>query len=214
MATTLFLPSSSAAPAISPTPDAGWTATSGLDRFIMSPTKANTAMTNKTIALTNVGSSYTLYRQYLYGPLAPASIPTDVSWTLYVRGTENTASMNTFPRTALWVATPAGASRGTIFTTSSAPGGTEYSTTLQSRQNHPTTPTNTAFSIQGGDYLVLEVGTYQQSSTVSGNVSLNFGDDSATNLAASGVTTADNPVLVLDVDLRLFSSGARAYILG
>lgn len=168
-------------------------------------------MTNKTL-LGGTVTAWTIFRQYVYGPLGGVSVPANVSWTLWARASEAAATVNANPRVALRVESAAGVTRGTIATPTTTASGAEFGTTLTSRGFHPTTPTSSGFSIQGGDYLVLEVGVVQSSPTA-GNISINFGDDSASNLTTLNVATADNPVLVIDVDLRLFSGGARAFIL-
>lgn len=213
MSTSLYLPSTSGTPTISPTPSTGWDQTGSFDRLKMDTVKASTAMTNKTINLAAATSGAThLFRQYIYGPLAPVSVATNVAWTLYVRGLEANSSNNSFPAAGLWIATSAGALRGTIFAGGTLGVNSEYGLTLGSRAHHPASETNSSISVQSGDYLVLEVGMIKNS-TSTGNHSLSFGDDSASDLVANNVTTADNPVLVIATDFVLFKPGARAYIL-
>lgn len=214
MSTTFFLPSTASAPGISPTPSTGWDITSGFDRLVMSTTKANTAMTNKTIALGSVASNATLFRQYIYGPLQPVTVAANVVWTLYVRGLEATPTVNAFPGTGIWIATSSGTLRGTIKAGGTDGSGAEYGTSLSSRQHHETYSSSSSISVQAGDYLVLEVGMIQSAGfPAAGNGSLNFGDDSATNISANYVTTADNPVFVIATDFLLLEGGSRSYII-
>lgn len=213
MSTSLYLPSTASAPPISPTPSTGWDVTSGFDRLMMSPTKASTSMADKTIAMT-AGSSgdTTLFRQYIYGPLAPVTVGANVTWTLYVRGLEPSTAMNAFPATGIWIATSSGTLRGTIRAGGSTGGGSEYTTSLSSRQHHPASYSNSSISVQAGDYLVLELGMIKNS-TSTGNAVLNFGDNSASDLAANNITTADNPVFVIATDFVLLAGGSRSYII-
>lgn len=213
MSTTFFLPSTASAPGISPTPSTGWDITSGFDRLVMSTTKANTAMTNKTIALGSVASNATLFRQYIYGPLQPVTVAANVVWTLYVRGLEATLTVNAFPGTGIWIATSSGTLRGTIRAGGSTGTGSEYGTSLSSRPHQQSPQTSSSISVQAGDYLVLEMGMVQSTGPAAGNGSLNFGDDSATNISAANVTTADNPVFVIATDFLLLEGGSRSYII-
>lgn len=212
MATTLFLPSTSAAPPISPSASTGWDVTSDFDRLVMGTAKTNTSMADKTIAMT-AGSSgdTTLFRQYIFGPLQPATIAANVVWTLYVRGLEPSLAMNAFGAAGLWVATSSGTLRGTIRAGGTPGNGAEYGTSLSSRQHHGTY-SSSSISVQAGDYLVLEVGM-RKNSTTTGNASLNFGDNSDTDITANNVTTADNPVFIIATDLFLIAGGSRSYIL-
>ncbi len=212
MATTLFLPSSSSAPAISPTPSSGWDVTGGLDRLIMGTSKTNTGMTSKTIAITNVASNATLFRQYIYGPLQAVTIAANVVWTLYIRSLEASTSLNAFPGTGLWVATSTGSLRGTIRAGGTSGTGAEFTTSLSSRPHQQSPQTSSSISVQDGDYLVLEVGCIQGGTTTAANASMNFGDDSATNITAANDTAANNPVLVIATDFLIYNPNITATV--
>lgn len=211
MSTKFYLPSTAASPDISPTPSSGWENTGSMVRLKMSPDKANTTMTTKTVTIPNIGKD-TLFHQYIYGPLAPVTVAANVVWTLWVRGQESNGNLNGFPSVGIWIADSTGALRGTIMAGGTTGQGAEFGLSLAGRDFRPASLTNSSISVQGGDYLVLEVGVAQTGGTTGLTAGLSFGDDSASDLASTS-STADNPVFIIDTDFTLFKPGARAYIM-
>lgn len=211
MSTKFYLPSTAASPDISPTPSTGWANTASMVRLKMSPDKANTTMTTKTVTLININVDH-LYHQYIYGPLAPVTVAANVVWTLWVRGLESNGNANAFPSVGIWISDSSGSLRGTIVAGGTQGQGAEYGLSLAGRDHRPASLTNSSISVQGGDYLVLEVGVAHTGGTSGLTAGLSFGDDSASDLASTSAT-ADNPVFIIDTDFTLFKPGARAYIL-
>lgn len=161
-------------------------------------------MTAKTQSLA-AGSSgnFHLFRQYIYGPLQAVSVAANVVWTLWVEGKEASSTMNCFPASGLWVATPSGTLRGTIRATATG-SGLEYGTASESSQAAHATPyTNSGFSIVDGDYLVLEIGM-RKNSTVANSASMYFGDDQASDHTTNG-QTGKNPAFIIATDLLIYN---------
>lgn len=211
MSTKFYLPDTSAAPLISPSASSGWASTF-MERLKMDPVKANTTMTTKTETIPTSSPNPYVYRQYIYGPLAPVTIAANVVWSLWVRGAESNGNLNAFPAAGIWVATAAGATRGTILAGATQGQGLEFGLSLAGRDFSPASLTNSSIAVQGGDYLVLEVGVKTANGLTGLTASLSFGDDAASDLSST-VTTANNPVFIIATDFTLFKPGARAFIL-
>ena len=167
-------------------------------------------MANK-VQTVSGASTTQLARQYIYGPLQAMTISANTAWTLYARGME-TLLANHFPASGVWIATSTGSLRGTIRVGGSSGGGSEWGTSLSSRQFHPISISYSSISVQNGDYLVIEVGTVSNAFGGSGSVTLNFGDDSASNITANNITTADNPIFFLNADLAIYNPDISATV--
>lgn len=188
MATRLYLPSSSAAPVISPTADAAWEDTSILARLLAVTTKSSTAMT--TVAFTDANSvdRDVLFRQYIYGPIAAQTLSAQ-TLKFQIRAIETTTSNNMFTAIGVRIIDGILTVRGTALAVTRD--GVEVdAATLTNRQFSATT---TQVISRDGDYVVIEIGTAGDPTGSSPHSSsLRIGDTAASDLAEDDTTTTDN----------------------
>jgi hypothetical protein len=189
--TRFYFPSSSAAPAISPTGDAGWNNTASMVRRLAVTTKTSTAMASVTITETATNPEKMAHGQFIYGPLAAQNITGSIKGQF--RCLESVATVNANLQVGVRVI----ASDGTTVRTGglSVTGSTNNAATppeittaaltnrrlLTSGDATPLTLTDVV--AQAGDYLVIEIGHRNASGGTSATVGISFGDNSATDLA-------------------------------
>lgn len=202
-----YLPSSGAA-AVSPSYDGGWEETSDADRLKMVTTKISSAMTNKS-ATTLSTAGDTLVRQYVGDPLDAQTI--DASIRCFARALEAATTVDAVSRIVLKVVSNDGGTvRGTLLSIGDYSTGAEWNTSLRNKSfANGDAPTSVA--AQAGDRVVLEIG-FNHGAVVS-SATINFGDDSGTDLGENETdTAANNPWLEIGQTLT-FQSGAASVTL-
>ena len=200
--TRFYLPSTGAA-AVSPAFDSAWEETGSADRLAMVTTRINSAMTDQSgTTLLSVGDE--LLRQYVSAPLAAQVVNGDVK--LYARASEALATVNAVSRIILTVVSNDGSSvRGTLLSFADYSTGAEWNTSLRNKSFADLDPPSPV-TAQSGDRLVLEIG-FNHAAVIS-SAAINFGDDSATDLAEDETTTtADNPWLEIGQTLTFAAAG-------
>lgn len=211
MATRLYLPSSSAAPPISPAFASSWTTTSSADRLMASLIPTGTAMTTKTVSLSGSGDFPTyLFRQYLLGPLAAQTVSGTIAGQ--ARASEASTSVNAVPTIIVRIVSADGATvRGTLVDGPNDLATTEAATTLTNRfLVGSSSVAVSSVAASAGDYLVVEVGMMRVFGG-SGNGSISFGDDSGSDLPQNETATAaDNPWVEFSA-LTLATTAAATY---
>ena len=203
-ATRFYLPSTGAA-AVSPAFDAAWEETSDADRLAMVTTRISSAMTDKTVN-SLLAAQDALVRQYVSAGLAAQTINADVR--IYARVSEALVTVNAFSRIVLKVVSSDGSSvRGTLLAFGDYSTGAEWNTSLRNKSFADNDPPASVTTLDG-DRLVLEIG-FNHAAVIS-SAAINFGDDSATDLAEDETTTdANNPWLEIAQTIT-FSGGAVA----
>lgn len=199
--TRIYIPSTSAAPAISPTQDAAWTHTQNFTRVRGSTSKIASAMTTITHNNATGGAKWVAVQQVIYGPLAAQTI--SGAHSAQNRGSESGAALDAFNAIGIRVIGSDGTTvRGTLRAVTQF--GTEYVVgTLTNRANGNASSLSSVICLNG-DYLVIEVGMRQAISTAQTS-SISIGDDSASDLPQDGTTTTpDNPWVEFDSTINLF----------
>lgn len=194
MATRFYLPSTGT-PGQTPNYDAGWEQVTAADRRNMHTAKIASSMTDKADAETSNNSAYdVLLRQYISTKTYEAfSFLTSQTWKLQVRAVESGSAADMFVAIiAKVISGDGGTVRGTIvnFLVDT----TEIThVTLTNRSMSGNISNNV--SMQSGDRILLEIGfRATNSKTTSYTGTLNFGDDSGTDLPENdSETTAYNP---------------------
>jgi len=211
--TRFYLPATGAAP-VNPQYGVGvWddTLNSG-GRFKMVTSLISSAMTSTTVnALAGATFELILVRQYVSDPLEWQLIAGTLKGQ--IRAAESNAGFNGTLYFHLFLATNSGVLKASIFET-----GTDATTTPP--EFVVTTLTNRRFAnaaeeslltvpnviAQQGDRLVLEVGVREITTVTARTGSLNFGDNSATDLAENQTTTAaDNPWIEFSQTLNFYT---------
>jgi len=189
MATRLYYPSTGAA-AVSPAFDA-WSNTAIADRIAAVRTKITSAMTNKSHTL---GQADVLLRQYVSEPMAAQTISGTVK--CYVRGLSDTEKISTL---SIRVCNNAGtAFTGTLLALNHYGNNTNFATSLKNNI-FANGDALSSLAINANDRLVIELGTRKVSGS---NGTLNFGDDSGTDLPENETETAAyNPWIEFSGDL-------------
>lgn len=216
MATRFYLQNSIAAD-ISPAFSTEWTGTTSADRLWCDTEKCRTAMANKTVTmLGGSGAEFELARMYVSDPLQEQ----DISGTVkgQIRCVESLTTNNaTVAITIRLVDGNDGANLKTLLaltasddTTATPP---EFATSLTNRKlqdaSESASLTLTAAYVPEGSRLVIELGVREVATA--GTASLNFGDDSATDLAEDNTTTtANNPWIEFSQTLVFNNSGWKA----
>lgn len=211
MATRFYLPSTGAA-AISPAFSTRWE-DAAVGRNAMVKTRINSAMTNR-VTSTHPGTTSNqdyAARQYVYGPIAAQTITGTIKGR--IRALESSTSANVRAYMVLRIVDSGGTERAELFfgpdSTLTGNPTSEFAASLTSRR-FPwntnvaiLTGTLTSGSSLAGDYLVAEFGGRFHNASLSGRTcTLNFGDDSATDLAEDEATTAaHNPWIELSFDV-------------
>jgi hypothetical protein len=204
MATRLYLPSTSSAPAISPVDDAAWTHTQNFARAIASATKIASAMTTYSHTNGSTADKWIIVRQYIFGPLAAQTIAGTVSGR--ARGIESAGSVDALHAIGIRTIAPDGSTvRGTNKAVGT--GGIEYATSLTNR-SLASAAALTSVDAQDGDYLVIEIGLRQPVSVSANTSGISLGDDSASDLPVDNTETNPfNPWVEFSQDIALFAPG-------
>jgi hypothetical protein len=201
MPSRIYLPSTSAAPAITPAQGTGWTATAtGFARVLGVTTRSSTALTTQlSTGITATLPSTAVYRQYIVGPMAAQTI----SGTL--TGVIRTVTSNSANQWTMAICVRQVSSTGTHIAdllpiaasvlTSSPPILSAIAATrrfLNAADASSIPLTSRTFS--AGDYLVIEIGVRKTNANTTRTVTLTFGDAAATDFAhADDLTTDLNP---------------------
>ena len=186
---------------------AAFTETDGMLRREMTPHKTGSAMANHTTGQTaTAGGSSQGIRQYISAPLAAQTI-TGGTIKGTIRCLESAANDNIDAVKAqlrYWDVS-AGAFGGTSLLALNNYGPVaEFNTSLRAKRIADG-DTFTTVTVEDGDRLVLDLGYTNTAVGTSITGTLNFGDDSATDLGDNETdTTALNPFIELSVDLAWF----------
>lgn len=215
MVTRVYLPSTGT-PSISPAFDAGWEVTTNADRRTAVTTRISSAMTNKDGA-GDTTTTDQLLRQYILGPVGSQTISGTIKGQMRIVNNTGTAVG------MLKVAIAKCASDGSGVTQILAP--TSSSTIETAPPGSTTTLTNrrleegvddfalnlTSTGVNDGDFLIIELGYKDQSGNAARFMSINFGDDSGTDLAEDETTTtANNPWVEFSMDITFSGGGPPA----
>ena len=190
MATRLYLPSTGAG-AVSPAFDGSWDVTTGGDRIAAVRTKISSSMTNKTTGTSASGKDHLLARQYVSEPLAAQTISGTVK--SYLRGFRS-PGVTQKAQLSIRVCNNAGSSfTGTLLTLGEYGGGTQFNNTTLRNKDYLDGDTLSSLAVNAGDRLVIELGSLSAfASDGASNATLNFGDNSGTDLPEDETTTAAN----------------------
>jgi hypothetical protein len=195
MATRFYLPSSGAA-GITPATSVHWVGTAGAVVRRMDIVKASTAMTSTTLAVNNASSTAsTLFAVYVSDPLE-AQLISGTNFGQVRMNVSNVSGCTAVSAVVMLIVNSAGAIVATISAAGGVvSGGSALTTTLTNRQTTPNSILD-AYTCATGDRLVLEIGVIRTAGTTNRNGVLNFGDNSATDLAVdNATTTANNPYM-------------------
>ena len=188
--TRFYLSSTNSTVGISPTQDAGWDVTGGLDRRLMSTTKDASAATSKSSGgsgLSAAGNRDLIIRQYVSPAIAAQTISGTVS--IQVRGNMSSTSSRTGKMTVIIrvIASDGTTVRGTLYSTLGAGVGSDYSTTLTNRS--VAGASLSSVSASAGDYIVVELGWTYTSGSGNTTGTMSFGSDSGTDLPVNETET-------------------------
>ena len=178
-ATTFYLPSSSLATPISPTPYSVYVAnSSSFARILTTTSKTNTAMTNFGDANVFTVNTDQAFAQFVSQPLAAGTISGTMSHALFGFGEAGSyrGSIN------IRVMRPTGALRGNIIV--SDPG-----TWLGTGTTFVNAAAISSVTAVAGDYLVIDIGFFDGYQTATTSSYLVFGDNGSTNY---GYTATDS----------------------
>lgn len=219
MARRFYFPSTGAA-AVSPTfgggASPGWGTTTGADRLEAVTTKISSSMTNKASdgTINNQGLS-PLVRQYVSKPIGAQTITGTIKGQ--ARALESSTSNNQMARLLVYVVSGDGATvRGILYNGADTQQGSnpasEFNTALRNAKFPwaSETPWNlTSVTAQNGDRIVFEWGANKENFSATGRtVTINFGDNSGTDLAEDETTTtANNPWVEFSQTITDASSG-------
>lgn len=203
----LWLPASGAPP-ISPAFDAGWEDTEDADRILGSRTKGSTAITSKTSdEAVTTNPIDVLARQYVFGPFKRAGT-WDGAMLGVIRCQESSASANAQAQVLVKIVSGDGGTvRGTLVAHQTGTSN-EYGVALTSRYFPKGATTGLAVSAiayQGGDYLVMEIGSRDvEAAATNWTLTQSFGENAAAQLDFSEADTgADNPFFMPSYPLAL-----------
>ena len=169
-------------------------------------------MTSKTEPTGTTSPIFRAMGRTILGPLAAGTISGTAKGQM--RGQESNAGANASLAVAIKLVQPDGTDRGIILAPSAADAATAGNellvTTLPTVTNAPfktaaesATLTLTTQAITAGDYLVIEWG-FRSATTTTRNITLSYGNDSATDLPEDTTTTiANNPWWEFTADFTL-----------
>lgn len=197
MATKIYLPSSGAA-AVSPST---WIFADQInpDTLAAVTTKIASAMTDRTEATGTTNPTTRAMRRYVIGPLAAQTISGTVRGV--IQATESNTGANATNAIAVKIIQPDGTDRAVLLavTASDNAGSPQEFLTTAARRRYweadETEPVDlTSGDATAGDYLVIELG-FRSATGTTRNITLRFGDASATDLVYGDGTPAgdDNP---------------------
>ena len=213
MALKFYLPSSGAA-ANTPAVKGTYTDSAQADLLAAVTTRISSAFTDKTINIaSNGGNVYYLIRRYLSAPIKAITLTASADhFDLSIRCKEGAADVNASLLFDMsFVSADGTTNRGTFY--SGRPNTAEWATSLASRSADDKVVTATR-SAQEGDRVLIEIGC-QASIPADGTAAINFGDDSATELALSdGDTDEDTPWIQFNSDMQLVAGGISCPLTG
>jgi hypothetical protein len=181
------------------TPSTEWDNTTGFDRVPISTTRLSTAMSTKTVFdATATQNRDILARQLVSAPLAAQTISGTVKGR--IRVAEGGSTQNLRAQCIIRVMSSDGLTvRGTLYagdvTTGFGNPTSEFAVTTLTNRQMPRGASQALTNVitQLNDRIVVEIG-YRKHAAVSTSATINFGDDSATDLAENETeTTANNP---------------------
>ena len=196
-ATLFYLPSTGAAE-VSPA-FGSWTAggTASADRIRCNTYKIISAMGNKQVStLVGAGAEYILCRQYVSDPIAAQTISGTIKGQ--VRCTESNGAVNGTVAVSIRIVSNDGATeRGTLLAISASDNTAatppEMATSITNRRlqdvNESASLALTNQTAENGDRIVIELGYREVYANTNRNASLNFGDNSASNLPEDDADT-------------------------
>lgn len=207
MVTRFYFPSSGS-PSVSPTYDADWEQTGEADRVLMSTTKTNTALTNKTVTVPITTLQQILARQFVSAPLSAQTF--SGSFNIVIRCSEAASGADAYmyvisrtynPNTGVFQTL-----RGAIIP------GTEFPLTASAATRGPALNYGvTGITVADGDVMVIEIGVYADAPSAASTGTLRFGDNNASDFAlTSGLTTDLNPWMEFSMDIAFQSTGGPA----
>lgn len=205
MATRLYLPASTAATRISPTPDVAWEDTSALARIVTDTAKISNALANVSFADATNTDKDVLLRQYV------TKLPLTVGQTItggqaikfQVRALERLAGNNLFTALGIRVVNGTTVNKTVLVVTRD---GVELATSLTNRQ-FTANSAAVNYTTVAGDFLVIEVGAAGDPAQTGGadhDYTLRLGDSSVTDLAEDDTTTTDDNPWVEMTDTLTF----------
>ncbi len=196
MVTRFYLPSTGAAD-VNPAYTGTWTSSANADRRKPVTTKISSAMTNRTVNALSSGTKETiLVRQYVSDPIAAQTISGTIKGQ--IRAMEESGTMNASLSILIKVVSNDGNTvRGTLLAltdqNTTASNEFEISLTNHTFKNGDTTPiTLSSVVASAQDRIVIEIGVNEATTVTTRVLTLNFGDDSASDLAEDQTTTAAN----------------------
>lgn len=209
MATRFYLPSTSAAPPISPV-GSGWDTTAdGFVRRKMDTVKTSTAMTTHSHTDADDTDNNCWFRQYISHRVLAAQTIDIQTIKFQLRGRNPTSLNDQHLAWGLRVIGPDLTERGTILAT----GRDDIQLAEGTITNRSFPRTSSAVTALRGDYLVLEVGVGGNPAAGGHDTDLSFGDDNASDLPEdNSTTTALNPWMEFANDIVF--AGPTAQTLG
>lgn len=199
MATRFYLPSvgpSPVAPAF--THQAAWTEVDGAERRRMSPTKTGTPMTSLALAIGSSAGNAQLFVQFISDPMAAQVLASSMTFKGTVRCLESAVNDNLDAVSCKVVVVDNGGTvlRGALVNLSNYGPVLELDTVLEAKRIADGDTVSGAVSALDGDRLVFEVGLLTTLGGTSITGTMNFGDNSATDLADNETDqTANNPFI-------------------
>lgn len=226
--TKFYLPSTGT-PSVSPAFGSTWTTTTNADRRDMVTTRISSAFTEKDIGAGGTANpEYQLLRQYVSAPLAAQTISGTVKGVVRARETSGAASADLAIYVALCDSTggnirvlrsvmssagDAGDSNGVAPELNFSAG---TNADLQNRRFEETTADDfdidlTSTAASAGDRLIVEIGYGDQSGSTTRYGIVEFGDNSASDLAEDETSTTQNsPWVQFSATLTFDSGGTPA----
>lgn len=188
----LYGPSTGTTPGITPSASSGWVVTAQMVRRVPSTSKTNTSLST----IVSSTSTSTVHLQWVY----PLQTGIEFSTSDTIKGSFRYQTASSFQTQYSAIAVRVIASDGTTVRATlyalapGSQGGVEISTSASSRKIPQEGPKNLQanYTTVAGDYLVIEIGA-GQTAGASGNVTLTYGDPSATaDLADADSNTTNN----------------------
>lgn len=209
MATRFYLGNSTAAPT-SPTVRSDWERSiAAFARHKLSRTKTNSALTDVAALMGSTATSQTCWHQWVSDPL-PSNITIAGTTSLVIRGLEGAIAEDAHLAFMLRVMQGDSTTleRGLLCSVMAT--STEFTTTAQTRIHSAIA--NSSVNALAGDRIVLEVGIHAVTAGNTTNITLRFGDPSATADFAltSGLTTDLVPWVELSDNVFLTTSSVSA----
>lgn len=206
--TRFYLPSSGAA-AVSPpfTLESSWDETDNADRLRCVTAKTSSAMTNKAEGKANTANTRQLVRQYVSDPLdgnQTISSSTSVKGTIRVLESAANDNLDKVSLKLIVVSNDGQTLRGTLLAKGDFGPTNEWATSLTNRRIADGDTVAGAVNALDGDRIVIEIGFNNTTTGTSITGTMNFGDNSASDLGDNETgTAADNPFLELSQTLTL-----------